>query len=85
MKKAHFPSPPLSLQTRGRGHQSSLYGGSDGKECACSVGEPGLIPGLGRLPRRREWQPTPVFLSGEFHEQRSLVGYSPWRRRVGHD
>ena len=44
MKKAHFPSPPLSLQTRGRGHQSSLYGGSDGKECACSVGEPGSIP-----------------------------------------
>ena len=26
---------------------------------------------------RREWQPTPVFLPGEFHEQRSLVGYSP--------
>ena len=29
-------------------------------------------------PRRREWQPTPVFLPGEFHGQRSLVGYSPW-------
>ena len=27
---------------------------------------------------RREWQPTPVFLPGEFHGQRSLVGYSPW-------
>ena len=27
---------------------------------------------------RREWLPTPVFLPGEFHEQRSLVGYSPW-------
>ena len=26
----------------------------------------------------REWQPTPVFLPGEFHGQRSLVGYSPW-------
>ena len=24
------------------------------------------------------WQPTPVFLPGEFHGQRSLVGYSPW-------
>ena len=33
-------------------------------------------------PWRREWQPTPVFLSGEFHEQRSLVGYSPWGHRV---
>ena len=30
------------------------------------------------LPWRREWQPTPVFLPGEFHGQRSLVGYSPW-------
>ena len=27
---------------------------------------------------RREWQPTPVFLPGEFHGQRRLVGYSPW-------
>ena len=27
---------------------------------------------------RRKWQPTPVFLPGEFHRQRSLVGYSPW-------
>ena len=26
----------------------------------------------------RNWQPTPVFLPGEFHGQRSLVGYSPW-------
>ena len=26
----------------------------------------------------REWQLTPVFLPGEFHEQRSLAGYSPW-------
>ena len=29
-------------------------------------------------PWRREWVPTPVFLPGEFHGQRSLVGYSPW-------
>ena len=29
-------------------------------------------------PRRREWQPTLVFLPGESHGQRSLVGYSPW-------
>ena len=31
-----------------------------------------------KMPWRRPWQPTPVFLSGEFHGQRSLVGYSPW-------
>ena len=29
-------------------------------------------------PLEREWLPTPVFLPGEFHGQRSLVGYSPW-------
>ena len=32
----------------------------------------------GFTPWRREWVPTPVFLPGEFHGQRSLVGYSPW-------
>jgi len=35
-----------------------------------------LIPGLGRFPWRRKWQPTPVFLPGKSHRQRSLVGYS---------
>ena len=38
----------------------------------------GLIPGSGRFPWRRAWQPTPVFWPGEFHGQRSLAGYSPW-------
>ena len=37
-------------------------------------------------PLRRTWQPTPVFLSGESHRQRSLVGYSPWgSQKVGPD
>ena len=31
-----------------------------------------------KIPWRRKWQPTPVFLPGESHGQRSLVGYSPW-------
>ena len=30
-----------------------------------------------KIPWRRKWQPTPVFLPGEFHGQRNLVGYSP--------
>ena len=30
------------------------------------------------VPWRRKWHPTPVFLPGEFHGQRSLAGYSPW-------
>ena len=33
---------------------------------------------IGKIPWRREWPPTPVFLPGEFHGQRSLEGYSPW-------
>ena len=33
---------------------------------------------VGKIPWRRKWQPTPVFFPGESHEQRSLVGYSPW-------
>ena len=38
-------------------------------------------PWVGKMPWRREWQPTPVFLPGEFHGQRSLAGYSPWSRK----
>ena len=51
--------------------------GSDGKESACNVGDLGSILWLGLVPNpRREWLPTPVFLPGESHEQRNLVGYS---------
>ena len=61
-------------------------GGSDGKESACNVGDPGLIPGSGRSPWRRKWQPTPVFLPGKSHGQRSLVGYRKWGHEiVGHN
>ena len=35
-------------------------------------------PLVGKISWRRECQPTPVFLPGEFHGQRSPVGYSPW-------
>ena len=37
----------------------------------------GFNPWVGRIPWRRAWQPTPIFLPGEFHGQRSLAGYSP--------
>ena len=45
-------------------------GGSDSKESTCDAGNLCLIPGSGRFPQRREWQPTPVFLPREFHGQR---------------
>ena len=38
-----------------------------------------------KIPWRRKWQPTPVFLCGKSHGQRSLVGYSPWGHKVVHD
>ena len=37
----------------------------------------GSIPWVGKIPRRRAWEPTPGFLAGKFHGQRSLEGYSP--------
>ena len=44
---------------------------------AGDAGDTGLIPGLGKIPWRRKWKPTPVFLHGKFHGQRSLAGYGP--------
>jgi len=53
-------------------------GGTDGKESTCHKGDPGSIPGLGKISWRREWQPTPVFLRRESQGQRNLASYSPW-------
>ena len=55
-------------------------GGASGKEPACQCRRQraaGSISGLGRPPGGRAQQPTLVFLPGESHGQRSLVGYSP--------
>ena len=38
--------------------------------------KPGFHPWVGKIPWKRKWQPTPVFLPGKSHGQRSLVGYS---------
>ena len=50
------------------------------KEHACqcrSHNRLGFDPWVGKIPWSRKWQPTPIFLPGRSHEQRSLVGYSP--------
>ena len=39
---------------------------------------PGFNPWVGKISWRRKWQPTPVFLLGESHGQRSLMGCSAW-------
>ena len=55
-------------------------GGSVNKELACHAGETDRCvfdPWVGKILWSRAWQPTPAFLPGESHGQRSLVGYSP--------
>ena len=53
------------------GLSGGFPGGSESKESAFNAGM------VGKIPWRRKWQPTPVFLPGKSHGQRSLVGYSP--------
>ena len=58
-----------------------LSGWHSGKESTCKYKKHrrcGLNPWIRKIPWRRKWQPTPVFLPGKSHGQRSLVGYSPW-------
>ena len=45
---------------------------------APAVQRPGFDPWVGKIPWRREWQPTPVFLPGEFQGQRNLADCNPW-------
>ena len=65
------------------GHEVSLptpgffgfSGGSDSKESTCNVRRPGFSPWVGKIPWRRAWEPTPVFLPGE--SPWTEGGYSP--------
>ena len=55
--------------------------GTSGKESICYAGDLvicGLDPWVKKVPCRRAWQPTPVYLPGESHGQKSLAGYRPW-------
>ena len=65
----------------------SSYWWHSGKESACHCRRHKRCrfnPWVGKIPGRRK--PTPVFLLGRSHGQRSLVGYSPWgRKESGHD
>ena len=51
----------------------NLPGNAEDARDAC-----GFDSWVGKIPWRRKWQPTPVFLPEESHGQRSLAGYSPW-------
>ena len=68
------------------GHTSPINlwgfpGDSDGKASACDAGDPGFSPWVVKIPCRRKWQPTPVFLPRKFHGLGNLVGYSPRGRK----
>ena len=57
------------------------------KHRPANSGDAGFIPGsVGKIPQRRKWQCTPVFLPRKSHGQRSLEGHSPWGCKTGgHD
>ena len=52
-------------------------GSSVVKNLPANAGDVGFNPWVGKIPKRREWQPILVFLPGKSHGQRSLVGCSP--------
>ena len=84
MKYSSYPH--FTLEETGDLNSFPKYfpGGSEVKASACvclQCGRAGLDPWVGKIPWRRKWQPTPVFLAGESHGWRSLVGYSPWGRK----
>ena len=59
-------------------------GGTSGKEPTCQCRRHKrhrFDPWVGKIPWRRAWQPTPVFLPGESHGQRRMVGYSSWAHK----
>ena len=63
-----------------RNHPMGFTGGPSGKEptCQCRKGKKlGFDPWVRKIPWKRKQQPTPVFLPGESHGQRSLAGYGP--------
>ena len=84
LDRLQCPSLPQEFLYQGISHffiSQQIFQVSDGKETTCQCRRyrrPRFDPWVGKIPWRRKWQPTPVFLPGESHGQRSLEGYSPW-------
>ena len=74
---SHLQPHLFSTRTPSRASQVALLV----KKSPANAGGPGLIPRVGMSPWRRKRQPTPLFLPGESHGQRSLAGYRPWGHR----
>ena len=78
------------MRRKGKDHTAKMFTGVTGAYMAPTVAQmvknlPAMQtwvdPWIRNIPWRRKWQPTPVFLPGKAHWQRSLVGYSPWGRK----
>ena len=84
---AYWAPPPMGFSRQEYWSGVPLPGGASGKESACNAGDLrlGFNPWdlVGKVPWRRKWHPTPVFLPGESHRRRSLAGYS--QQIVGHN
>ena len=79
-RESPFPVKCDTVITLGLVSQWGFPGGAVAKNPPAYVGDSrdlGLIPESGRSPGGGHGRPTPLFLPGEFHGQRSLVGYSP--------
>ena len=60
--------------------------GSVAKKLPANEGDTKFDPWVRKISWKRKWKPTPTFLPGKSHEQRSLAGYSPWGcKTVRHD
>ena len=100
-KKAFSPPSPPTLHTHTHTHTHThrallftltfksnhlLPWWFNGRECACQCSRHGLDPWVRKIPWRRKWQPTPVYLPGKSLGKRRLAGYCPWgHKRVRHD
>ena len=76
--KVLFSSHYISVHTIDMTNHSP--GSSSGQEFTCQCRRQKRCkfhPWVGKIPWRRKWQPAPVFLSGTFHRQKRLAGYSP--------
>ena len=83
--KKRMPGETPSLSSPPHQDKPPLPRGLKWWRVCLQCGRPRFNPWVWKIPRRRAWLPTPVFVPGKCHGQRSLAGYSPWGRRVGHD
>ena len=87
MQLLAFNTPSKESMVESRNETFCIQGlpsGARDKEPACQHRRCKRLefdPWVGMIPWRRAWQPTPVFLPGEPHGQRSLAGYNPWGHR----